>query len=111
MKRDDSSPKAYREDVEGQQSQMLERVREVIFEVAGEQEEGIEYGMLAYPGIGHLAAQKHYVSLYVDPGILDRFRHRFQADCGKSCVRFRGPEEIDRPLLLELLQAVKEGNP
>jgi uncharacterized protein YdhG (YjbR/CyaY superfamily) len=86
---------------------MLERIREAIFEVVPEPQEGIEHGMLAYPRIGFLGAQKRHVALYVDPKILDGFRDRLQADCGKSCVRFRKLEEIDRPLLIELLEAVK----
>jgi uncharacterized protein YdhG (YjbR/CyaY superfamily) len=109
MKRDDSSPEAYRNDVEGELREMLEDVREVIFQVYDENEEIIEYGMLGYPGLANLAAQKNYVALYVKPEVLDNYRDQIK-DCGKSCIRFRKPEEIDREMLLNLLKDVREYN-
>ena len=83
MRRNDSSPEAYRKDVLGEQSEMLETIREAIFEVAPDMEEIIEYGMLGYPGLANLAAQKHYVALYVPPAVLAEHRDRFPGtDCG-----------------------------
>ena len=58
MRRDVETPEAYRRDVTGEQSEMLEIIRGVIFEVAPQTEEIIEYGMLGYPGLANLAAQK-----------------------------------------------------
>jgi uncharacterized protein YdhG (YjbR/CyaY superfamily) len=108
MKRDDSSPQAYRNDVEGAQCETLELIRSIIIEVAGPIDEQIQYGMLDYPGIGNLAAQKNYVSLYVKPAVLDDFRERFPGvDCGKSCMRFRRIEQVDRSALAELIEAVR----
>ena len=108
MKRDSSSPEAYRRDVDGELSDMLEVIRDVIFEVDEDADEIIEYGMLGYPGIANLAAQKNYVSLYVAPKVLDGFRDRFSGvDCGKSCLRFRRMEQIERATLAELLEAVR----
>ena len=113
MKRDDSSPQAYRNDVLGVQRQMLETIRDLIFEVAPDTQEVIEYGMLGYPGLANLAAQKHYVALYVMPAVLAKHRIRFPAaDCGKSCLRFRRPDQIDheglRILLCDVLEARSE---
>lgn len=109
MKRDDSSPEAYRNDVEGELRDMLEDIRDVIFQVYDENEEVIEYGMLGYPGLANLAAQKNYVALYVKPEVLDTYRDQIK-DCGKSCIRFRKPEEIDQEMLLNLLRDVQEYN-
>lgn len=104
MKRDDRSPRDYRNAVEGGQSELLEAIRSTILEVAPEVEEGIEHGMLDYPGIANLAAQKSYVSLYVKPSVLDRHRERFAGvDCGKSCLRFRRLDQLDFPRLKKLL--------
>ena len=108
MKRDDSSPEAYRRDVDGELSDMLETIRSTILEVAAGDDECIEYGMLDYPGIANLAAQKDYVSLYVRPEILDGFRDRFDVDCGKSCLRFKRPDQIDRDLLVELIERLRD---
>ena len=109
MKRDDSSPEAYRNDVEGELREILENIREVIFQVYDENQEIIEYGMLGYPGLANLAAQKKYVALYVKPQVLDRYRDQIK-DCGKSCIRFRKPEEIDQKMLLSLLKDVQQYN-
>jgi uncharacterized protein YdhG (YjbR/CyaY superfamily) len=107
MKRDVDSPEAYRRDVTGEQREMLDLIRDVVFDVAPESDEIIEYGMLGFPGLANLAAQKHYVALYVKPAVLAEHRHRFPGiDCGKSCLRFRRSEQIDPESLRDLLRAV-----
>lgn len=115
MRRNDSSPETYRKDVTGEQSKMLETIRKVIFEVAPDTDEIIEHGMLGYPGLANLAAQKHYVALYVKPAVLAKHKDRLPgADCGKSCARFRRPNQIDpeplRALLGDVLRERKEGS-
>ncbi len=109
MKRNDSSPLAYRNDVTGEQSEMLETIRNAILSVAPDTREIIEHGMLGYPGLANLAAQKHYVALYVMPAVLAQHRESFSgADCGKSCLRFRRPDQIDSEQLRALLRDVLE---
>ncbi len=109
MKRDADSPEAYRNEVTGTQRDMLEAIRGAIFDVVPEAEEIIEYGMLGYPGLANLAAQKHYVALYVMPEVLDRHREAFAgADCGRSCLRFRQPEHIEAESLRKLLADVQK---
>lgn len=107
MKRDAASPEAYRIDVRGEQGKMLELIRGVIFEVVPDAEEIIQYGMLGYPGLANLAAQKHHVALYVMPAVLDAHREDFpEADCGKSCLRFRRVDQVDTEKLRDLLRDV-----
>jgi uncharacterized protein YdhG (YjbR/CyaY superfamily) len=110
MKRDDTSPQAYRDDVAGEQRTVMEAIRDTIFEVAPDVRETIEYGMLSYPGLACLAAQKHYVSLYVRPAVLVRHRDAFPGvSCGKSCLRFRRLDSVDadalRALFSDILKA------
>ncbi len=108
MRRNSSSPEAYRSDIEEPRSTILERIRALILEVAPDVEEGIEHGMLDYPGLANLAAQKNYVALYVAPAVLDRRRGDFtDVDSGKSCLRFRKLEQIHRDALLTLLREVR----
>ena len=114
MRRKDSSPVAYRNDVTGEQSEMLETIRNAILSVAPDSGEIIEHGMLSYPGLANLAAQKHYVALYAMPTVLAKHRENFSgADCGKSCLRFRRPDQIDperlRVLLRDVLEARRTG--
>ena len=114
MRRDDSSPEAYRNDVTGEQREMLEAIRAAIFEVAPETDEVIEHGMLGYPGLANLAAQKHFVALYVKPAVLAEHREHFSGtDCSKSCLRFRRSDHIEperlRALLADVLRARRTG--
>lgn len=114
MRRNDSSPVAYRNDVAGEQREMLETIRNAILSVAPDTEEIIEHGMLGYPGLANLAAQKHYVALYVMPAVLAKHRDNLVGvDCGKSCLRFRSLEQIDserlRALLCDVLDARRNG--
>ncbi len=76
MKRDDSSPAAYLADVPAGQRAMVDRIRAVIREAAPGVREGIRHGMLDYPGLANLAAQKHHVSLYTNMKVVERFRGR-----------------------------------
>ena len=66
-------------------------------DVAPDVVESIGHGMLDYPGIANLAAQRQYVSLYVPPTVLDRHRDALDGiSCGRSCVRFRRLEHLCR---------------
>ena len=104
MKRDSTSPAAYRADIDGWQRDVVERIRGLVQAGCPGVEEGIKYGMLNSPGIGALAAQKHYVSLYVSPEILERRRKEFpKLACGKSCVRFRRASDLDEAAVRSLL--------
>jgi uncharacterized protein YdhG (YjbR/CyaY superfamily) len=88
---------------------MLEAIRGLIFEVAPDAEEVIQYGMLGYPGVANLAAQKHYVALYVKPAVVAKHRDRLPGvDCGKSCLRFRSTDQIDPESVRDLLRDVVE---
>ena len=105
MKRDDRSPEHYISSVEGSLREILIQVRDLVFQVAPDAEETIRYGMLGYPGIACLGAQKAYVSLYLAPAALARYQAKHpSANCGKSCLRFRNPDDIDEPAVLELLR-------
>ncbi|MDH4016671.1 MAG: DUF1801 domain-containing protein [Actinomycetota bacterium] len=107
MKRDDRSPEHYRRSVEGTQSELLEAVRALVLEAAPDIEEGIRYGMLDYPGLANLAAQKQYVSLYVTPAVLARHAKTFAGvDRGKSCLRFKRLDQVDAASLRALLADV-----
>ena len=108
MRRRASSPDAYRQDVGPAQSDLLEAIRSVILESVPEVEEGIRYGMLDYPDLANLAAQKDYVALYVAPEVLAERRGDFDGlSLGKSCLRFKRIDQVDREALTTLLRAVR----
>lgn len=108
MRRDASSPEAYVADVDEPQREVLDAIRQVIREVAPDVEEGIQYGMLDYPGLANLAAQKQYVALYVAPPVLAGRKGDFPGlSSGKSCLRFRALDQVDREALGRLLREVR----
>lgn len=108
MQRDDSSPEAYRAEVVGEQRAVLETIRALILNEAPGTREDMKYGMLNYDGVCTLAAQKHYVSVYVPAGVLARHRSHFSGvSMGKSCVRFRRVSQLDWDALRDLITAAR----
>ncbi len=104
-----SSPSAYRADVSGELREILESVRSLIFEVAPTVHEGVKYGMLHYSlngvTLASLAAQKHYVSLYLDPQVLDQYRVSLaKLSVGKSCLRYRQLSQLEPERLRKILK-------
>jgi hypothetical protein len=110
MQRDARSPDAYRNAAEGPQRELLDTIRGLVMEVAPGVVESIGHGMLDYPGLANLAAQKQYVSLYVAPSALDLHRDELAGiNCGRSCVRFRRLEQVDPDVVPALLRDVLRG--
>jgi hypothetical protein len=112
VRRDASSPEAYRTDVRSDGApalvELFEAVRRTVLDEAPDVVEGIRYGMLDYPGVASLAAQKDYVALYVAPAVLDRHRDQFPGvGVGKSCLRFAKAEQLDRVALRRLLRDLR----
>ncbi|MHC4401398.1 MAG: DUF1801 domain-containing protein [Planctomycetota bacterium] len=109
MRRDDRSPSSYLDSVDGELKDLLVEIRSLIFKVHPQCEELIEYGMLGYPGLANLAAQKGYVSLYVSPEALAKYKKQYAcADCGKSCLRFKSMKDFDESAITYLLELVKK---
>ena len=69
--------------------------------------EGMDYGMPSYSkdGVTEVGfnSQKHYISLYINPAVLDKHRDQIK-DCGKSCIRYHNPNQIDFALVENLLK-------
>ncbi len=109
MKRDAKTPEDYVAAVPEPQRALLKAVRSVIFRAVPDVAEEIRYGMLDYPGLANLAAQKAYVALYVKASVLAAFKPRFPGvSCGKSCLRIVRPEQVDEDALQEMLVAVRQ---
>lgn len=107
MKRDATTPAAYRRSVEAPLGPILERVRGVIRKQHPKIKEGVRHGMLDYPGLANLAAQKRYVALYVAASVLAKHKPNFPGvPAGKSCLRFSRLEQVDEAALKKLLRDV-----
>lgn len=101
---------AWLADVDPARKAVLEAVRASALRNLPSLAETMRYGMPTYaanPSVDPAFAfnsQKQYISLYVDPRV-----HALHADAlanldaGKSCIRFRKPEQIDLDLVDRLL--------
>jgi uncharacterized protein YdhG (YjbR/CyaY superfamily) len=79
-------------------------------------QEVMEFGMPGYRRNGSLelsfASQKQYIALYVKPTVVNEFRGELAvASVGKSCIRFKKPEEIDFAVIAKLLRRTEATPP
>ncbi|PZQ65789.1 MAG: DUF1801 domain-containing protein [Phenylobacterium zucineum] len=94
----------------------LARIRESAVRNLPGLTEAMRYGMPAYGRPGQDPAfafnsQKQYISLYVSPRVHALHAEALKGlDAGKSCIRFRKPEQIDFELLDRMLSDTAELN-
>lgn len=90
---------------------VLERIRDLCVELLPEFTERMAWGMPAYfrgeAAPIAFASQKQYIVVYVmDAEIREEFAERLAGqDMGKSCLRFRKPEQVDLDLVADLIRA------
>jgi len=104
---------SYLEEIPEERRPALARLRELCRKCLVGYEEGIAYGMPSYSKSGmpavSFASQKNYISLYVNPAIVQAHRAELAvASIGKSCIRFSKPEQIDFAVIEKLLVATRE---
>jgi len=97
-------------DVDPKRRATLEAVRAIAVRHLGAGTERMSYGMPAYVRPEDAApvfafnSQKQHISLYVSPRVHPLHAEALaQLDTGKSCIRFRRPEQIDLDLVDRLL--------
>jgi uncharacterized protein YdhG (YjbR/CyaY superfamily) len=94
-----SEVEAYLGALPADRAETLRKVIGLIRAVAPHAQETMRYRMPTYelPGgmLCALASQKHYMSLYVDPKVVDAHREDLAGlSLGKSCIRFRRLEHL-----------------
>jgi hypothetical protein len=118
------TPEEYLSGLEEPRRTEMTRAHELIQTTAPELEPVVQEGLLAYGPFHYryasgregewfvigLASRKRSISLYVsaatDEGYLaESYRDRLpKADIGRSCVRFRRLDDLDREALVELIR-------
>lgn len=110
----------YLEHLDGPRRAALTGVRALILEVVPDAVESMKYRMPTYEYGGAMlcafASQKRYMSLYVEPPILDGHREELgHLDLGKSCIRFKRIEQLPlatvSAILQETVQAIDRRQP
>ena len=96
--------------VEPKRAEAMARIREVALTALPDHTESMRYGMPTYtrgdeqPGFA-FNSQKQYISLYVSPRVHVLHAEALKGlDAGKSCIRYRKPEQIDFELLAMMLR-------
>lgn len=126
-----STPEQYLAELAEPRRSEFQRIHELVRETLPDLEPHMQSGMLGYGRYHYkyasgregdwfrvgLASNKRYISLYICAAdergyVAERFRERMpKADIGKSCVRFKRLDDLDRDALLALLLAAKDGSP
>lgn len=140
MKTEANSPEHYIEQLPKNRRQAMRKLRQTILDNLPKGfEETMSYGMIGYvvpksiypqgyhcdtklplPFI-NIASQKNFVAfyhmgIYAEKEILDWFTHEYpkysklKLDMGKSCIRFKKPEQIPFELIGELTQKISAEN-
>jgi uncharacterized protein YdhG (YjbR/CyaY superfamily) len=86
----------------------LTRLRSLVFEVAPDAAETMQYRMPTYhyrhEMLCAFASQKHYISLYMNTRLVEKYRKSLQGlDIGKSCIRFRRMEQLPLGIIRKML--------
>ena len=123
-KTDAKTHRQYIAEVEKKRRQDIQRLHDLVREVAPELEPTMEFGMLGYGKFAYkyasgrkgewmkigIANNKQYISLYCcaadEKGyVAERYRERLpKANIGKSCVRFKRLSDLDEEVLRELIR-------
>jgi uncharacterized protein YdhG (YjbR/CyaY superfamily) len=91
----------------------LETLRSLVFRVAPDAVETLRYGLPAYD-VGdevlcQIASQKRYISLYLDPQVVDRYREELEGlSLGKGCVRFRSLDRLPLETIERMLREIAQ---
>ena len=100
----------YLSGVEPKRAEAMARIRQVALAALPDHVETMGYGMPTYTRSGEQPAfafnsQKQYISLYVSPRVHALHAEALKGlDAGKSCIRYRKPEQIDFELLAMMLR-------
>jgi len=102
----------YLKEIPEERREALSDLRARIKRLAPEAEERMQYGMPTY-AMGDIlfcvASQKQYMSLYVDPMLLDTYRPRLgKPNLGKGCIRFRHLKDLPMDVVEELMREAVE---
>ncbi|HEX8599446.1 MAG TPA: DUF1801 domain-containing protein [Chloroflexia bacterium] len=92
----------------------LNKLRQLCRDKLPGYEESMQYGMPSYSKDGTVEisfnSQKNYISFYVlKKDVMDRYREQLQ-DCGKGCIRYRKPDQIDFDVVEKLLEGTAESS-
>ena len=105
---------AYLNGLDAERRASLTRLRSLVLEAMPDAVETLQYRMPTYLYEGEVlcafASQKHYMSLYMDPAVVERHEGELQdLSVGKSCIRFERIEELPLDTIRAMLDETVQG--
>lgn len=104
---------AWIDTVEPHRRPALAQLRALCRERLSGWEERMRWGMPGYGPAGEepvvsFNSQKQYIALYVGGNAVSAFADRLaRLNCGKGCIRYRRPEQIDFAVVSDMLDAIR----
>lgn len=113
-----ATPRGYIEALEEPRRSEITELDALIRKTAPDLEPHIRSGILGYGEYHYkyesgregdwfvlgLASRKRYISLYANVGVAEKYRSKLPAaDIGKSCIRFKRLEDVDRDVLAKVI--------
>ena len=92
---------------------LFKKLRALLKKAHPAMEESMKWRMPSYcigeQNVGAFNKQKNYLCLYLTPAAVDPYRQELgQLDCGKSCIRFRKPDDLPLEVVAKIIRdAVK----
>jgi uncharacterized protein YdhG (YjbR/CyaY superfamily) len=98
--------------LDGARSLAFQQLRRLCRERLTGWTEGMRWGMPGCPeGADPVVAfnsQKQHIAFYAGPTAVARFADRLAGlDCGKGCIRYRRPEQMDFALIGDMLDDIR----
>jgi uncharacterized protein YdhG (YjbR/CyaY superfamily) len=113
MKKKTSEVEAYFQALAPERRSALEELRSLILEAAPDGVETMRYRMPTYEYddvLCSIASQKHYMSLYMDTNIVEKYREALAGlSVGKSCIRFKKIEDLPLGTIKQMLKEAVRG--
>jgi uncharacterized protein YdhG (YjbR/CyaY superfamily) len=106
---EESQIDAYLENLEPKRQVALTELRSLVLETVPGAVESMKYRMPTYEYEAEVlcsfASQKHYMSLYMDTGIVEKHREALtHLSVGKSCIRFRTLDKLPLDTVRQMLE-------
>ncbi len=105
---------AYLKEAETARRPSLVQLRKLCREILSGCDEEMDYGMATYKKGGEMvtafANQKGYVAFYAGSAAIAKHKTELSGiDCGKGCIRYKKPEQIDFDVVRAILTDLRTG--
>ncbi|MEO8665069.1 MAG: DUF1801 domain-containing protein [Ignavibacteria bacterium] len=91
----------------------MSKLRSIILKTLPDANESLQYGMPAYDidgkGIVAFNSQKNYMSFYVGPDSVLKYKHLLKGlSVGKCCIRFKSIDKLPKSTIVKLIKDTKK---